>query len=334
MPKLAIFFIFAVFIFPIISFADGDNGGLVSFLNFVSEQIKILREKIFELIQRIKNTKLLPEELPPLSPSPTRQEPVAEKKSPIPSPTFPKKAAPSDFSPQKPATPAIPSQASGALPKEESTPALPRIDLKANGSDGPISVVSGSSVDISWSLSKHNWSYCGRFGGWEGTLPVGNGSLNTKPLSYGATYNLFCYIGSTKYEDSAKVLVTQLEPETVNSPPPPAPTYSLTQGGGFKSCLLEVSRNVVTLGKDAIEAMWTIDSDPRNAFFYWRGKDNGVDIGKVYGGKTQRIRTFGYGAYPAKYERYVEMFFAQDYYIGDPYTPECTTNTVTFEVKQ
>lgn len=209
----------------------------------------------------------------------------------------------------------------------------PFVRISANGSGGQISIKKGDSATLSWELSPHGWGYCGKSFGWEGAIKPSSSSEEVGPFSYDTRFDIFCYINSTKYTDSVTIFVTQPVLEQTATTTPPKPTFSITDSG-FKSCSLEVSRNIVTIGKDAIEATWTVDSDPRNAFFYWRGKDNGVDIGKVYGGKTQRVRTFEYGAYPAKYERYVDMFFAQEHYVGNPYTSGCTTNTVVFEVKQ
>ena len=208
----------------------------------------------------------------------------------------------------------------------------PYVRLSANGSGGKVSIKKGEPVTLSWALSKHNWGYCGKSFGWDGAVKSISDSEIISP-TYDTRYDISCYLNSTKYSDSVVVSVIQSAPEPVVATSPVKPTYSITDSG-FKSCSLEISPNVVTMGKDALEATWIVDSNPRNAYFYWRGKDNGVDIGKVYGGKTQRIKIFDYGAYPAKYERYVEMFFAQEHFIGDPYTAGCTTNTVTFEVKQ
>lgn len=328
MRKLAYLFIGILFILPIISFAADDNGGLFSFLNFISEQLQILKERIIKLIKNIRNVSPELEEVLP-------SEPIVDKKdkkqvAPAPQPL--KKEIPVSI--PAPISPPVISQPAPEPPKIE-VPKLsqsPSIDLKADGSDGPIMIIKGNTATLSWDLSGHNWSYCGRSGSWDGTLPVEDGSQNTESLLYNKTYNLFCYIGSTKYEDSVTVIVTS-PIEQIATTSLSKPTFSITDPG-FKTCSLEVSRNTVTMGKDALEATWVIDSDPRSAYFYWRGKDNGVDIGKVYGGKTQRIRIFDYGAYPAKYERYVEMFFSQNHYVGDPYTPGCTTNTIVFEVKQ
>jgi len=311
------------------SFAVDDNGGIFSFLNFISEQISVLKEKILELVQKIKNTELLPEEVILL-------QPTTEKKIVIPTPKTPPKITSSDFAPPKAATPfiSVPVSAPEIPPKEATNPQLfPRIDIKANGSDGPVIVTGGDIVNLSWDLSDHNWSYCDRFGSWEGTLPIGNGFLKTEPASYNKTYNIFCYIGSEKHEDSVTVLVTQPQSELVKSYVPPPPSYSLAPNSGFESCSLSVSPPSVTIGKDAIEATWIVDSGPKGAFFYWRGKDNGVDIGTLYGGKTKRTITFNYNPYSVKYERYAEMVLDSSHIPNTSFVPGCTTNTVIFEVK-
>ena len=208
----------------------------------------------------------------------------------------------------------------------------PFVRISANSSGGQVSIKNGDKATLSWELSNHNWSYCGKLFGWEGTLKPISGSQEIGPISYNTRYDIFCYINSTKYSDSVTVVVTEIELEPVATTSLPKSTFLITDPG-FKTCSLEISRNTVIMGKDSLEATWIIDSDIRGAYFYWRGKDSGVDIGKVYGGKTKRVRIFDYGAYPAKYERYVEMFFSQDHFIGDPYTPGCTTNTIIFEVK-
>lgn len=228
----------------------------------------------------------------------------------------------------------LPSPAPSVLIPLVSAEEKPFVRISANGSGGLVSVKKGEKIILSWKLSNHNWSYCGKLVGWEGTLKPISGSEEVGSIFYDTRYDIFCYINSTKYSDSVTVAASQpisVQPAATTSPLKPA--FSITDPG-FRSCSLEVSPNSATMGKDALEATWVIDSDPRQAFFYWRGKDNGVDIGKVYGGKTQRVRLFDYPPYPAKYERYVETFFSQDHLVGDPYTPGCTTKTVTFEIKQ
>ncbi|MEK7560090.1 MAG: hypothetical protein AAB522_02215, partial [Patescibacteria group bacterium] len=199
------------------------------------------------------------------------------------------------------------------------------------------SIKKGESVTLSWELSKHPWTYCNKFFGWDGGLKPINGSEESKPLFLEATFKLICYLESKAFEDA--VIISILPEETVKkvedtTQASPSSTFTLAPGGGFISCSVTVEPAIATLGKNAMEALWVIDSDPRSAFFYWRGKDNGVDIGKVYGGKTQRIRRFDYTPFSAKYERYAEIFFSQQHYVGDPYTPGCTTNTVVFEIKE
>lgn len=213
---------------------------------------------------------------------------------------------------------------------------VPVFDLRVDGSDGPITIKKGESVTLSWNFSDHNWSYCNRFFGWDGGFKPINGSEISNPLSANALFKVICYFDSKSFEDSVSVKVVEPEMIVVAKDPSiqtASSTYYVDPNGGIGSCSLEVSPASVTMGKDSLEATWVIDSAPRQAHFYWRGKDNGVDIGRVYGGKTQRVRIFDYAPYQAKYERYVEMVLDSNHIIGDSFVPGCTTNTVTFEVK-
>lgn len=213
----------------------------------------------------------------------------------------------------------------------------PFVRISADGSGGKISVKKGESVVLSWELSRHSWSYCNKFFGWDGGFKPINGSEESRPLFADTIFKVICYLENQSFEDSVtvKVLASEEMKKVEDTfQPATSSTYSLVSGGGFESCLLSVYPLNVTLGKDALEATWIIDSGPRSAHFYWRGKDNGVDIGKIYGGKTKRTRIFDYTPYPAKYERYVEMFLDSKYILDDPYTPKCITDTVIFEVKK
>lgn len=213
----------------------------------------------------------------------------------------------------------------------------PFVRISADGSGGKISVKKGDSVILSWELSAHSWTYCNKFFGWDGGLKPLSESEESKPLFSDTTFKVICYLENKSFEDSVVVKILadeEIKKNEIAAQTATSSTYSLVSGGGFESCLLSVYPQGVTLGKDALEALWIIDSGPRSAHFYWRGKDNGIDIGKIYGGKTKRTRIFDYTPYPAKYERYVEVFLNSKYILDDPYTPGCITDTIIFEVKK
>ena len=70
-------------------------------------------------------------------------------------------------------------------------PAVPAVDLKANNSDGPIIIPSGTSANLSWTTT--NAQSCWATNGWDGWKSVPTGSEQTANLVSSQTYVLTCY---------------------------------------------------------------------------------------------------------------------------------------------
>ncbi len=227
------------------------------------------------------------------------------------------------------------------------SPISPSLDLKVEGSDGPITISKNSSATISWTLTNDQWSYCTKLGSWlsEGSVKTVSGSESIGGLSYNQTYTLLCYIGNQSYQDSVTVYVSQGTTTPSAQPPSSTPAPTSTQAiipspysSGGVDCHLDVSPTKAVIGKDAIEAKWLLTSSPSNWPFYWHNIDNGIETGHIYGGKTSypyNVDVVDYPTVPGKYTRYVHV-------IADPLwvttndvnhpSAACTTNAVTFEV--
>ncbi len=87
---------------------------------------------------------------------------------------------------------------------------LPFVDLRVNGLNGPISVVSGTAATLSWSSA--NVTSCTSSGSWTGTRPTG-GTLTTGALTTSKTYTIVCTgPNNAQASDSVTVNVTAPEP--------------------------------------------------------------------------------------------------------------------------
>lgn len=69
------------------------------------------------------------------------------------------------------------------------SPSSPSVDLRVNNSQGPITIVSGSSATLSWTSS--NADSCTASGSWSGSKAT-NGSESTGSLTSSRTYTLIC----------------------------------------------------------------------------------------------------------------------------------------------
>jgi len=95
------------------------------------------------------------------------------------------------------------------------SPTSPSVDIKANGSNGPITIGYNTAATISWS-STNATSCTVAFppGSWSGT----SGTQGTGNLTSGRTYNLSCTGSGGSAQDSVVVNVAAAPP-----PPPPPP---------------------------------------------------------------------------------------------------------------
>lgn len=87
-------------------------------------------------------------------------------------------------------------------------------DIKANGSDGPITIAQGDSVTFSW--TSQNATVCSIDQGIGSVSPVASGSV-LRTVNSSATYTITCSNGVAQYSDS--VSITANPPPPVNNPP-------------------------------------------------------------------------------------------------------------------
>ena len=106
-----------------------------------------------------------------------------------------------------------------------STSTAPTVDIKANDSNGPIYIDSGTAATLKWTST--NATACGASGGWSGSKPT-NGTQSTGALTNQTTFTLTCTNGNSSSSDSVTV--------NINSPSYSQGTYdsqgSYSSGGG------------------------------------------------------------------------------------------------------
>lgn len=81
------------------------------------------------------------------------------------------------------------------------------VDIKANGSDGPVTITYGSSASLSW--TSNNANSCQASGDWSGTKAI-SGSETTANLTSSKTYTLTCTGSGGSASDSVTVNVGSL----------------------------------------------------------------------------------------------------------------------------
>ena len=101
----------------------------------------------------------------------------------------------------------------------DSAPAAPTVDLKANGSDGPITINYNTSATLSW-ISTNSTS-CTALIGWSGARPT-SGSESTGNLTTSRVYTISCTGAGGSAADTVTVNVNQ---------PTPAPTVDIKANG-------------------------------------------------------------------------------------------------------
>ncbi|MDP2926816.1 MAG: hypothetical protein Q8N65_01620 [bacterium] len=90
--------------------------------------------------------------------------------------------------------------------------AAPTVDLKANGSDGPVTIAYNTAATLSWTSS--NTTSCAASGDWSGSKAV-SGSESTGSLTNSKTYTITCSGSGGTAADSVTVIV-QAPPPTVD----------------------------------------------------------------------------------------------------------------------
>lgn len=86
-----------------------------------------------------------------------------------------------------------------------SSPSLPSVDLKANGSDGPITFSPNTTITLSWISS--NASSCVASGDWQGTKPTSGSELIGK-ITEPKIFILTCQGSGGSASDSVRVNIT------------------------------------------------------------------------------------------------------------------------------
>jgi len=92
----------------------------------------------------------------------------------------------------------------------------PTADIKANNSDGPVSVAYNSTATLSWTSA--NATSCQAYGNWSGTKAT-SGSESTGILTYSNVYTISCTGSGGTATDSVTVNVNQNRPPVANAGP-------------------------------------------------------------------------------------------------------------------
>jgi len=93
---------------------------------------------------------------------------------------------------------------------------LPNVDIKANNSDGPISISYNSAATLTWTSTNAN--SCTASGAWSGTKST-SGSESSGNLTSSKTYTITCTGSGGSASDSVTVNVSQNHPPTANAGP-------------------------------------------------------------------------------------------------------------------
>ncbi len=162
---------------------------------------------------------------------------------------------------------------------------LPTVNLKVNGSDGPITLQEPADYTLSW--TSNNADTCTASGSWSGTKPL-NGSQDVYDKPYGTyTYTIRCSNSSGSASDSVTVNVTKRPTPTPTPIPSPLPTVNLKVNG---------SDGPITLQEPADYTLsWTSNNaDTCTASGSWSGTkplNGSQDVyDKPYGTYTYTIR--------------------------------------------
>ncbi|MDP2676139.1 MAG: hypothetical protein Q8O83_00420 [bacterium] len=157
-------------------------------------------------------------------------------------------------------------------------PEPPTVDIKANGSDGPITIGFNSSATVSWTSS--NASSCTASGAWSGSKSL-SGSQSTGNLTGSKTYTITCTGSDGSDSDSV----------TINVQPPASPTVDIKANG---------SDGPVTIGFNSSSNLtWTSsDASSCTASGAWSGSKSlsgSQSTGNLTGSKTYVITCTGQG---------------------------------------
>lgn len=123
----------------------------------------------------------------------------------------------------------------------------PSVDLRADGSNGPLSVSSGSYPTLSWTTT-NNPTSCTGSSGWSGSKTASGGSQTVGPITGTVTYTITCSNASGSSSDSV----------TVNVGVPPTPPSSVAV-----LLLANGSAVPITISSGAsVTLSWSTDGGP------------------------------------------------------------------------
>ncbi|HPN67324.1 MAG TPA: hypothetical protein PLZ62_01580 [bacterium] len=88
-----------------------------------------------------------------------------------------------------------------------SEPAAPTVDLKANGSDGPVTINSGDNITMNWTIT--NATSCTASGSWSGSKNSSGGEETINNVTTDGTYTLQCTGDGGTASDSVTVNVQE-----------------------------------------------------------------------------------------------------------------------------
>lgn len=158
-------------------------------------------------------------------------------------------------------------------------PEPPTVDIKANGSDGPVTIGFNSSANLSW--SSQNADNCTASGAWSGSKNT-SGSQSTGNLTSSKTYTITCTGQGGSDSDSVTVNVQQA---------PEPPTVDIKANG---------SNGPITIGfnSDATLSWTSANASSCGASGAWSGSKStsgSQSTGNLTGSKTYIITCTGSG---------------------------------------
>jgi|GEM_PF-3476770 len=148
----------------------------------------------------------------------------------------------------------------------------PTINLKANGVDGPLAVVSGTSLGLSWTST--NATSCVASSGWSGTKAL-SGSESSGSLTSSTTFVITCTGAGGTATDSVQVNIATT----------PSPTVNLTADGVGGSLTIPYNTDVPLSWFSQNASSCTASASP--SYSLWSGGLPSLSGGKYTNSLTQ-----------------------------------------------
>ena len=157
------------------------------------------------------------------------------------------------------------------------SPQAPTVDLKVNGSNGPITIQSGNSATLDWTSA--NATSCSASVDWQGNKQIPNGSETTGVLTTARAYNYHIDCFNSTSGLSVHDFVTVVVNPTVNQP-----TVNLTVNGQ--------SAITINAGTSAMLSWTSQFATSCTASVDWQG--NKATSGNISTGILNSVRTYTY----------------------------------------